>query len=117
MASFTMDAFAKRLLAESLFYDEEYGAIGTISLIDVVSSKEMFVAAYVPEEQAFVIESATDWEDLEAEEIDEIGYALAVDSEEHAVFGLPEEAAEELLTLAATYDLHPSVTLIFEAEE
>ncbi len=112
-----MDAFATRLLTEALFYDEEYGAIGTVSLIDSVSSKEMFVAAYIPEELAFVIESATDWEELDAEEIDEIGYALAIDSDEHGVYGLPEEAATELLALATSYDLQPSITLIFEAEE
>ena len=117
MASFTSDAFGKRLLTEALFYDEEYGAIGTISLIDERSAREMFVAAYVPDEQSFVIESATDWEVVENGEVDEIGYALAIDSEEHGVYDFPEEAAEELYKLSSTYDLQPSLTLIFEAED
>jgi len=116
MAAFTAESFGKRLLTEALFYDEEYGAIGTVSLIDEVSEREMFVAAYVPDESIFVVESATDWEVVE-EGDDDIGYALAVDSDEHGTYDFPEEAADELLRLASTYDLVPSITLIFEAEE
>ena len=117
MGSYTPDAFAKSLLTESLFYDEEFGAIGTVSLIDEISSREMFISAYVPDEGAFVIEASSDWESVDEVEIDEIGYALATDSDEHGVYDFPEQAAEELLKLASTYDLHPSLTLIFETEE
>lgn len=117
MAAFSSESFGKRMLCEALFYDEEYGAIGTVSLIDPVSAREMYVAAYVPEEESFVIEAATDWESIEADEIDEIGYALAVDSDEHGVYNFPEETAEELYNLTSTYDLLPSITLIFEADE
>ncbi|NNE35490.1 MAG: hypothetical protein HKN13_09645, partial [Rhodothermales bacterium] len=78
MATPTSDLFAKRLLAEALFYDQEFGAVGTISLIDSRTAREMYVAGYIPEEQAFVIEAASDWEDLDEEEVKEIGYSLAI---------------------------------------
>lgn len=117
MKPLSMDHFTRRLLAETLFYDEEYGALGSLSLIDVMSGKECFIASFMPEDGTFVIEKATEWEDGETDEKDEIGYALAVDSEEFGTFKTPEAAAETLLGLAREHSLMPSITLLFEEDE
>lgn len=115
MKPFNLEHFTRRLLAETLFYDEEYGAIGSISLVDTNNERERFIASFMPEDGSFVIEEATEWEE-EAQE-DEIGYFLAVDSKEHAAFETPDEAADALLGLATQYNLMPSITLLFEEDE
>jgi hypothetical protein len=115
MAAFDLDQFTRRLIAEALFYDEEYGALGNLSLIDPREGKERFIASYVPEEGTFSIEEATDWEKGEIDE--EVGYALAVDSREFAAYDTPEAAAEALLALAREHNLLPSITLLFEEDE
>ncbi len=117
MNTFNLEHFTRRLLTETLFYDEEYGALGNLSLIDHEKGKERYVAAYLPEEGLYVIEKATEWEDVKPDEDDEIGYALAVDSEEHGSYETPEEAAEVLLRLAREQGLVPSITLLFEEDE
>lgn len=118
--AFQLESFVRNLIVETLFYDEEYQAIGTISLVeagekDEADGRERYVAAYVPEEGAFVIEEATEWEDDDDD--DDIGYALATDTDEHGSYDTPEEAAAELLSLAKQYGLAPSVTLLFEDDE
>jgi hypothetical protein len=117
---FQLDTFVRNLIVETLFYDEEYQAIGTISLVeggqDDTDGRERYVAAYVPEEGAFVIEEATEWEDDEDGD-DDIGYALATDTDEYGSYDTPEEAATELLKLAKQHDLSPSVTLLFEDDD
>lgn len=118
MTSFNLEHFTRRLITETLFYDEEYGALGNLSLIDPAADKERYVASYLPEDGTFVIEEATEWETgIEPEEDDEIGYVLAVDSEEYAVYETAEEAAETLLKLARDHGLLPSITLLFEEDE
>lgn len=117
MKEFNIEHFTRRLITESLFYDEEYGALGNLSLIDPAAGQERYVASYLPEEGLFAIEEATEWEDLDPGEDDEIGYALAVDSEEYGTYETPEEAAEVLLQLARDQDLLPSITLLFEEDE
>ena len=118
MTSFNLEDFTRRLLTEALFYDEEYGALGNLSLIDSEAGQERYVASYLPEDGSFVIEEATEWEtDLESEEEDAIGYALAIDSEEHGAYDTAEEAADVLLTLARSEGLLPSITLLFEEDE
>ncbi len=112
-----MDDFAKRLIAETLFYDGEYEALGNLSLIDTGSEKERFIASFAPEDGAFVIEEAIEWEDYEPGEIDDIGYALAVDSRELSSFETADDAAVALLTLAREHGLIPSITLLFEEDE
>jgi len=116
MKPFNLEHFTRRLLAETLFYDEEYGAIGSLSLVDTNSEKERFIASFMPEDGSFVIEEATEWEDGSTDD-EEIGYALAVDSKEHAAFETPEEAADTLLGLATEHSLMPSITLLFEEDE
>lgn len=116
MEAFNAEHFARHLIAESLFYDEEYGAVGSLSLVDPVTEQERYIASFMPDDGTFVIEEATAWEEFTPGEDDEVGYALAIDSEEFATYDLPEEAAEALLVLARDHDLLPSVTLLFEDE-
>lgn len=117
MAGFDLEQFTRRLIAETLFYDDEYGALGNLSLIDTRARKERYLASYSPDDGTFVIEEATEWEDYEPSEGDEIGYALAVDSKEFGCFDGPEETSEALLNLAREYNLIPSVTLLFDEDE
>lgn len=117
MKEFNLEHFTRRLITEALFYDEEYGALGNLSLIDPTARQERFVASYLPEEGLFAIEEATEWEEHELDENDEIGYVLAVDSDEHGTYETPEEAAEVLLGLARDHGLLPSITLLFEEDE
>lgn len=117
MTAFNLEHFTRRLLTEALFYDEEYGALGNLSLIDPKARREQYVASYLPDDGQFIIEKATDWEGYDREEDDEIGYALAVDSEEHGSYETADEAAEVLLALARDEGLLPSITLLFEEDE
>ena len=117
MAQFDLEDFARRLIAETLFYDEEYEALGNISLVDNRIEQERFVASYSPEDGVFVIEEATNWEEYESGDADEIGYALAVDSREHGSYETADEAADELLSLARSFKLVPSITLLFEEDD
>lgn len=117
MNPFNLDHFTRRLIAETLFYDDEYGAIGNLSLIDPQARKERYLASYVPDDGTFVIEEATEWENYEPIEGDEIGYALAIDSKEFGCYETPEETSEALLLLATEHNLLPSVTLLFEEDE
>lgn len=117
MTPFNIERFTRRLIEEALFYDDEYGAIGNLSLIDPSTRRERFLASYVPDDGTFVVEEATEWEDFTPEEGDEIGYALAVDSKEYGTYDSPEKAADVLLNLAGEHSLLPSVTLLFEEDE
>ena len=117
MATFDLEDFTRRLIAETLFYDEEYEALGNLSLVDERIEQERYVASYAPEDGIFVIEEATAWEDYEPGEADEIGYALAVDSKEHGTYDSVDDAAEELLNLAKKFQLSPSITLLFEEDD
>lgn|SRR5690554_5591291 len=112
--AFNPEQFAHRLLAECLFFDDEYGALGNVSLIDEENNQERFLATYDPDDEIYLIEEATDWEDLDVDEDGEIDYAVAVDGDEHGTYESPEEAAEELLRLAKEFNLQPSVMLLFE---
>lgn len=116
MSSFDLDAFSIRLLAEAMFYDEEYGAIVNISLISEAEQKEKYIAYYLTEEQHFVIDKVTDWEAYDPEEEGAIGYALAIDSDEFMSAPSPLVVAEEVLKLAKAENLIPSVSLFFEEE-
>ena len=118
MPTFDLDHFTRRLITETLFYDEEFGALGNLSLIDTQAGKERYVASYQPVDSTFVIEEATEWEtDIETDEDDEIGYMLAVEFDEYGAYETAEEAAEMLLTLARDQNLLPSITLLFEEDD
>jgi hypothetical protein len=118
MNSFNLEHFARRLIIESLFYDDEYGALANLSLVDLDQRRERFIAYFVPDDGNYMIEEAIEWEDYNADEDpDEIGYALAVDSKEHACYDNPEEAAQAVITLASEQNLLPSITLLFEEDD
>ena len=113
---FNVDQFARQLLIEALFYDEEYGALGNVSLIDPASVRERYLASYDPERDTFLIEEAVEWEDLDADEDGEVDYALAVDGKEHGTYETPEDAADQLLALAREHNLAPSFMILFEED-
>ncbi|MFO8099029.1 MAG: hypothetical protein R6T83_05320 [Salinibacter sp.] len=118
MPDFDLENFTHRLLSESLFYDLEYGLVGSVSLIDPEAEREAYIASFMPDDGTFLIEEATAWEEVPelADEAD-VAYALATDSEVHGTYEVPEVAAESLLDLARTHDLLPSITVLFEDEE
>jgi hypothetical protein len=113
---FSIDQFARQLLIEALLYDPEYGAIGNVSLVDKESVRERYLASYDPERDAYLIEEAVEWEDLDADEDGEIDYALAVDGKEYGSFETPDDTADALLGLARDQDLAPSFMILFEEE-
>ncbi len=118
MKEFDVSEFSKQVLAEALFYDDEFGAIGNVSLVDPVQKKECFIASFIPDEGMFSVEKALDWEDYDADsDEDEIGYVLAVDSIEYGSYASPLEAAAVLLELASVNNYVPSITLLFEEED
>jgi len=117
MSEFDSDQFIIRLIAETLFYDEEYEALGNLSLVDSEEQCERYVASFAPEDGLFVLEEATEWEEYEPGEADDIGYALAVDSRELGTFETAEDCARQLLALATEHNLVPSITLLFEEED
>lgn len=118
MADFDLKNFTTRLLSESLFYDLEYGMVGTVSLIDHGEQREQYIASFMPDDGTFMIEEATAWEDSPVrEEEEDVAYALATDSTVYGTYEVPEAAAQTLLKLAHKDDLLPSVTVLFEDEE
>ena len=118
METFDVADFAAQLLAESLFYDDEFGAIGNVSLVDPVESRECFIASFVPDVGRFVIEQAVEWEDYDVDsDDDEIGYVLAVESDEYGSYATPYDAADVLLSIAEDNGYVPSITLLFEEED
>lgn len=116
MTAFNLDDFTLRLIAEVFFYDEDYEALGNLSLIDPVAAKEQYIATYSPEDAVYVIEEATKWDEADAED-DGLDYALAIDSVEHGVYNTAEEAALVMLNLARKHALTPSITLLFPDED
>lgn len=118
MAAFDLSTFTHILLSELLFYDEEYGAIGSLSLVDPDTAQERYIASFMPDDGTLLIEEATEWEsDYPTDEEDQVAYALAIDSTEHGRFDDPDEAAAVLLDLADEHDLLPSFMLLFESDE
>lgn len=109
-----MKKFAVVLLSEALFFDEEFGATGYVSLIDEESAREVYMASFVPEEGVFGIDEAVAWDEEDDEDEDEIRYDMATKTKRRASFSTPIEAAEYLLELAERNDLLPSMTLLFE---
>ena len=65
MSALDTEQFVLRLIAKTLFYDEEYEALGNLSLIDTEEKCERYVASFAPEDGLFVLEEAIEWEDYE----------------------------------------------------
>jgi hypothetical protein len=118
MPDFDLENFTHRLLAESLFYDLEYGLVGSVSLIDPETERELYIVSFMPDDGSYMIEEATAWEDPpELEDEEDVAYALATESTVHGTYEIPEVAANAVLALARENDLLPSVTVLFEDEE
>jgi hypothetical protein len=118
MASFDLENFTHRLIAESLFYDTEYGLVGSLSLVDADAGKERFIASFMPDDGTYLIEEATGWEDeVDLDEDIDVAYRLAIESTEYGTYEIPEVAAAAVLALAEEHDLLPSLTVLFEDEE
>ncbi|HHP7238516.1 MAG TPA: hypothetical protein ACFCU0_08830 [Longibacter sp.] len=118
MPAFDLENFVHRLIAETLFYDAEYGLVGSLSLIDVEASREMYIASFMPDDGTLLIEEATEWEsDIDLEDETDVAYRLAVESTEYGTYEIPEVASGALLALAEEHDLLPSFTVLFEDEE
>ena len=62
---FDLNEFVRRLIAETFFYDDDAGIIGSLSLIDEMTGRECFIASFMPEEGSFIIEECTEWEEEE----------------------------------------------------
>ena len=119
MPAFDLENFSLRLLTETLLYDQEYGVIGSLSLIDPDAEKERYVASFMPDDGTYLIEEATGWE-ADPPPMDDdadVAYALAVESDIHGSYEIPEQAAAALVHLAEAHDLLPSFTVLFESEE
>ena len=116
MSDFNLQAFTQKLIGESLYYDDEYGAISNVSLVSEDEKKEFFIAYFLPEETNFVIDKVTAWEDYDPSEEGAIGYALAIDTDEHMASKSQDDIAKEMLALAEKYNLTPSASLFFEDE-
>ena len=117
MSQFDQHSFTLKLVAETLFYDEEYGALGNLSLIDEAAHKERYIAAYSPEDDRFIVEEATEWEDYTPSNGDDVGYAFAANSKEHRAYTTADEAASEIIRLAKAGSLTPSITILFEQDD
>ena len=111
--AFDAEAFAHTLLSEVLFFDAEYHVIGSVSLIDADAQRERFIAAFDPDEEVFLIEEATDWEE---EDDDDLGYRLAADGTIHRRYATSAETATALLALADLHNLQPVFLPLFEEE-
>ena len=61
-------------------------------------------------------EREIDLDDYDPEEEGAIGYALAIDTDEHMASRSQDEIAREILMLAEAHNLTPSVALFFEEE-
>lgn len=111
MPPFHPEVFARDLIAEALFYEENFGLVGAISLIDPAAGSERFIASFDLDEGAFIIEEATEWE---ADEEVELSYLLAVDGEVYETYDSSEAAAAALLTLAKEHMLTPRLHVLYE---
>lgn len=102
-------AFARALLAETLYFDDEHGSIGSVSLVDPDSGKELYMASYDPESESWLLEEAVEWDDEPVE-----GLVMATDGATVADFDDPFDIAGAVLDLAAGEGLSPVFLPLFE---
>ena len=108
-ANFNPVDFARVLLAEALYFDDEHGSIGSVSLIDPSSGKELYMASYDPESESWLLEEATEWDDEPVEDL-----IMATDGNAIGEFDDPLEIANSVLELAAERGLTPVFLPLFE---
>lgn len=115
--SFNITLFSERLVSEVLFYDEEYGATGNLSLIDTEHEKERYIAFYSAVDQSYFIEKAKEWEQVDPDDEAYVGYEFATDTDTLLASRDVEEVAKALMKLAREEGLYPSISLSFEDDE
>ncbi|MEM1271915.1 MAG: hypothetical protein AAGI08_17850, partial [Bacteroidota bacterium] len=103
-----------QLLTETLFFDPEQGTVGSVSLISNEDGRELYMAAYDPDEDLFIIEKATDWDPPE-EAVEGVRFAL--DGDTDTTHETPEDTASALLGLAKEQNLEPSIAFLLEEME
>ena len=111
--------FAHTLLSDALFYDPEYGVVGSVSLVDPEDRpmrRERFIAGFDPSEEVYLIEEATEWDETSDEDDEEAEYLFAADGEVAHRCETNEEAAEVLLEIAVREGLVPAFMPLFEEE-
>lgn len=113
-SDFDLTEFSRTLLAETLYYEDNFGLVGSVSLVDPAKSREVYLASFDPEEGQFVVERATAWEPAEDLRID---YTLASDGNLVGTFERGEGAATQLLDLARREGLIPRFHLLYEDQE
>ena len=101
--------FARTLLAETLFFDDEHGSIGSVSLVDPSSGKELYIASYDPESELWLLEEATEWDDEPVE-----GLVMATDGNSVGEYDDPLAIAGSVLEIAAEQGLTPVFLPLFE---
>lgn len=108
-STFNPTEFARTLLAETLYFDDEHGSIGSVSLVDAASGQEQYMASFDPESELWLIEEATEWDDEAVE-----GLLMATDGVTRGEFEDPVDAAGRVLELAAEKGLTPIFLPLFE---
>ncbi len=109
MASFDALEFARTLLAETLYFDDEHGSIGSVSLFEQDSGRELYMASYDPEAEVWVLEKANEWDDEPVEDL-----LMATDGESIGEFNDPNHIADAVLDLARRDNLVPVFLPLFE---
>jgi hypothetical protein len=102
-------AFARTLLAEALYFDDEHGSIGSVSLVDSESGKELYMASFDPESEMWLLEEAVEWDDDPVE-----GLLMATDGTSIGEFDDPFDIAGAVIDLAASDGLTPVFLPLFE---
>lgn len=108
-ADFDIAEFAKTLLAETLYFDDEHGSIGSVSLVDPLTGKELYMASFDPESDVWLLEEANEWDDEAVE-----GLIMATDGTSLGEFEDPLECAESLIEIASERALTPVFLPLFE---
>lgn len=111
MSTFDIETFSKELLREMLFYEENFGLIGTISLVDTDAGRERYLASFDPDEGAFILEQATEWAPLED---DDMAYELAMEGKVIETFTETTAIVDELFARATRENLRPYLQILYE---
>jgi hypothetical protein len=111
MPTVDLETFSKELLTEMLFYEENFGLVGTVSLVDMNAGKERYLGSFDPDEGAFILEEATAWAPVEDEAME---YELAMEGEIVETITDPGKMANELFTRAVSEHLTPHLQILYE---
>ena len=111
MSIFDAEEFSKELLREMLFYEENFGIIGTVCLVDLKAGKERYLGSFDPDEGAFILEAATEWAPLDEEEME---YELAIEGEVVETFSETNPMVDALFSRTRDEHLRPRLQILYE---